>query len=427
MGSSLSKKIVAVWRGSKVKATNRTESSLHVAEPTNSTGSSFQVAEPTISTKSHVAEAINSPGSPLQLAEVTNAPGSSLQATEATDSTGSPLHVPEPINSTGSSLHVLPVEILQYISATLLPLDAAASLSLCNHSMLNLLGDEALHSLRSQTHAVERTRFLKGLEKDCPDLLLCHHCSVLHPVNHNTGPDQDWDNDWSDEPQCLQLDGLVKIGNIYRIRFEDAYTLMRDYRLGRDYETKLEKLSVREDFDLPEVYHEEVVTATIVAGELRLHIQYTLRPRIDWDEDFIWDEFAYLCTHIEGYFDDSIFVQALRCNLSHVDGLPCVDCKQIKHCSECSTSFQVEVREPEDLVTEVKIDVWRDLGSCESPFDAKWRSQADQYLLNTDDTQGTSNDQGPIGRILRTLEELEIECTNIRDDIATLRGYSRLG
>ena len=73
------------------------------------------------------------------------------------------------VNNKDSSLHVLPLEILQYISATFLPSDAAASLALCSRSMLKILGGQALRSLRLESHTIEKTRFLKNLEKDLPD------------------------------------------------------------------------------------------------------------------------------------------------------------------------------------------------------------------------------------------------------------------
>ena len=327
-----------------------------------------------------MAEATDSPGSSLHGAEAINSAAPSLHVANTTKGPGSSLQVAEAINSTGSSLHVLPVEILQYISTNFLPVDAAASLSICSHSMLNILGDQALRSLRLQTHAVEQTRFIKTLERDLPDLLFCHRCEVLHPVF-----DVSTYNEWAIPPLCREQDGSISIGDGYFLRFEDVYTLMRDYRLGRDYETKLKQLCKSITLDLPEVYREDVVTATIVAGELRIYIQYTLRPHMDWGEKFLWDHISFICKHLQPYADDSILPQALFCYLSHVDRLPCVSCRLIKRCLECSTSVQVEVRVPEDLGTEVKVDVWRDLGSCESSFDTKWRGHADEYYFDSGD------------------------------------------
>lgn len=60
------------------------------------------------------------------------------------------------INNKDSSLHMLSLEILQYISATYLPSDAAASLALCSHSMLNILGCQALRSLLLESHTSRR-------------------------------------------------------------------------------------------------------------------------------------------------------------------------------------------------------------------------------------------------------------------------------
>lgn len=289
---------------------------------------------------------------------------------------------PETITIKDSSLHVLPVEILQYISTAFLPSDAAASLALCSRSMLRILGSQVLHSLRLKCHAVEQVRFLENLEKDLPDWLLCHYCSAFHPVDQNGDPSQCWRG--SEEKVCVRVNGLVSIGCDFRLRYEHAQLIMRNYRLGRPYEINLERFSKRSAMNLPEKSLESVITAKIVAGELLLQIKHTLRLLKIWDISLIRTTIPELCPHIDRY-RDSIFAQALRCRLSHANRLPCIECKKQKHCLKCSTSFQVHIRTLENLVTEVQVDVWRCLGSCESPFDSGWRSQANRYLFQPSD------------------------------------------
>ena len=255
------------------------------------------------------------------------------------------------INNQDPSLHALPVEILQHISATFLPADAAASLALCSRSMLKILGGQALRSLRLEIHTIERKRFLQNLEKDLPDWLFCHHCSMFRPIDQSGDPRQRWLN--INATECARGNGVVSIGHDFHIRYEYAQLLMRNYRLGRPYEINLERLSNRFTRHLTKTSLESVVTANIVAGELLLRIKYTLRLLKDWDVSLIRTQIPELCPHSA----NSIFAQALRCRLSHANRLPCIDCKKQKHCQGCTTSFQVDIRTLEDLVTEVQVDV----------------------------------------------------------------------
>ena len=120
------------------------------------------------------------------------------------------------INNQNSPFLALPVEIIQYISAAFLPADAAASLALCGRSMLKILGSQTLRSLNRS--AIERTRFLKNLEKDLPGWLLCHHCSTFHPVDQNGDPYQRWR--FFNERKCVRVNGVVSIGYGCYIRYE---------------------------------------------------------------------------------------------------------------------------------------------------------------------------------------------------------------
>ena len=285
------------------------------------------------------------------------------------------------VNDKESSLYMLPVEILQYISASFLSADAAASLALCSHSMLNILGSQAFRSLRLERHTIEKIRFLKNLERDLPDWLFCHHCSMFHPVNQKEDPSQRFY--YSDETECTRVMGIVSIDLFFNIRYEHAQLIMRNYRLGRPYEIYLKRLSNRYARRRPDYSLESVYTADIVEGELLIHIKHTLRLLKDWDISTIRLNLPAFCSHLIDRWLDSVFAQTLRCRLSHANRLPCIECEKRKVCPKCSTSYQVDIRTLEDLVTEVQVDVWRCLGSCESPFNSEWRKQAERYRPNT--------------------------------------------
>ena len=281
------------------------------------------------------------------------------------------------VNDKEPLIHMLPVEILQYISDTFLPLDAAASFTLCSRSMLRILGNEAFRSLSLECHTIEKTRFLKNWEKDLPDWLFCHHCSKLHPVNQIRDPGQYPHT--SGEPECAQVNGFVSIEYDINIRYDYAQFIMRDYRLGRPYMLYLERLSKRSAKHLPDTSLESVHTVDIVGGELLIHTKHTLRLFRDWDVSSIRMKFPAFCSHLMDRWNDSVFAQTLRCRLSHANRLPCIECAKLKHCRSCPTSFKLDVRTLETLVTEVRVDVWRCLGPCESPFSSKWHAQAQRH------------------------------------------------
>ena len=279
-----------------------------------------------------------------------------------------------------SSLRALPMELLQYISATFLPSDAAASLALCSRSMLRILGTQAFHCLGLECHIVEKTRFLENLEKELLNWLLCHHCSKFHPVNRKADPSQRWYH--LNETECARVNGFVPIRHDYTIRYEHTQLIMRNFRLRRPYELYLKRLSKKYARHFPDTGLESAVTADIVEGELLIQIKHTLRLRKNSDMSLIRVMPRELCRHLVGRHRDSIFAQSLRCRLSHASNLPCSECKKRKHCPNCSTSFQVDIRMIETFVTEVCVNIWRCLGSCESPLNPKWRAQADRCLAS---------------------------------------------
>ena len=265
-------------------------------------------------------------------------------------------------------ISTLPVEIIQYISVAYLPADDAASLALCSRSMLEILGTQTLRSLQLDRYYSEKIRFLENLERDLPDWLLCPHCTKFHPVDPNAHPRKLWN--FSKEKRCARVNGVVTIGYEYYIRWELVQLLMRDYRLGRPHEKYLKKLSDVYTIRLPESRLKGGVTASIVEGDLILKVKHTLKLIKGRDITLSRTIFSKLCPHLVHCFVDPMLVQALRCRLRHAARKqpPCIECKGWKHCPECPTFFYVHVRSLEDPVTEIQVDIWRNLGTCESPF-----------------------------------------------------------
>ena len=307
------------------------------------------------------------------------------------------------VNEKESSLQMLPVEILQYISTTLLPPDAAASLALCSRSMLRILGSQAFHDLRLECHIIEKTRFLRNLEKDLSDWLFCHNCSMFHPVDLNE--DLSKNLYLFKETECARMNGFVSIRYDFNIRYEYAQLIMRNYRLGRPYMLYLERLCEEYDRVYPDGNFKSVQTAEIVEGELLIHCKHTLRLFKNWNVTSIQINFPNFCRHFYNRYIDSNFAQTLRCRLSHANKLPCVECKKRKHCQYCSTSYQVDIRTLETHVIEVHVDVWRCLGSCECPMNSKWRAQAARRPPGCQENRIDQKSTGRVVPIVRATNE----------------------
>lgn len=208
----------------------------------------------------------------------------------------------------------------------------------------------------------------------------------------------------------MRQDGMVDVRYRCCIRYAYAERLMREYRLGNEqYKTNLEKLCQRHSLDLPGNYFEEVITADIVAGELVFHVRYTLQIVNDREYCYIRGQLGSPCPHLNSSSrGDDIFVQTLRCGMSHVDGLACVQCRRKKCCSQCLTSFRVNVRTlgPLSTQTEIKVDIWRNLGSCKSAFDPKWRSQTKRHASRVNGRQRSGTSRMPSQRVSVMIEAL---------------------
>ena len=274
--------------------------------------------------------------------------------------------------------------------------------------MLRTVGTQAFHSLRLECHSVEKTRFLKNLENDLPDWLFCHCCSRFHPIDQNEDPSQCRYH--AVNKGCAQTNGVLSIRWDFNIRYEYAQLIMRNYRLGRPYNVYLERLSKKYVKHRPDISLESVHTADIVEGELVIHTKHTLRLLEDWDMTLIRENIPSFCRHLIERYTDSSFAQTLRCRLSHANRLPCIECVKPKHCPHCSTTFQVDIRAPETILTEVHVDVWNCLGSCETPFNSKWRGQVEGWPRS--ETQRKDDDQTPSGRTVIYVGDINVGAMN---------------
>ncbi len=293
---------------------------------------------------------------------------------------------------------MLPSEVLQHIS-DFLPVSSAVSFALCSRRVLWLLGDQALHCLRSADQAPEKEVFLNLLQRDLSDWLLCHYCNLFHPVAQDDGPETSWS--YFDDPECVRASGVVYITMRYKLRYQQAQLLMNHYRFGRAYQIILERLCHKHTVTVGDTNIRTEIWGRIVVGELLVRVTSKLELLNPSDIDRVRSQIPEICNHQKG-LDQRIFTcQTTLCRPCHAGRSPCVECSTRKSCQECSTWFQVSGGELGHPGTGIQIDIWRYLGSCEDPFDTKWRRQLDSICLIAPET---STPRG--GRKASRIEEL---------------------
>lgn len=272
------------------------------------------------------------------------------------------------------SLSSLPVEILLHI-VDFLPPSSAACLVLCSRDLFTIFGCRFLHSLRAPNAVREKRRFLVALQKDLPDWLLCYPCSVFHPVKADEGPKNPWLD--FEGPSCVQANGVVYLALRFRLQYQHAQLLMDRYRFGRPCKESLARLSHTYSHTLSDTVFKSDIRAEIVAGELVVHVYQKLRLLGQWNMELIKHRMDPICPHLELFSRDQILWQTIGCRLSHMNDLPRAKCSMWRSCQECRTRFQVDVQELENLQVEIQVYASKYLGPCETPYDPKWREQAE--------------------------------------------------
>ena len=116
----------------------------------------------------------------------------------------------------------------------------------------------------------------------------------------------------------------------------------------------------------------------IVHDELHMRSRTKVELRNDSDMDRIRTYIPKICPHLKGH-DRASFrrSQTFLCHPCYDGRLPCAQCSGRKSCQRCDTNTTFTARELKDSKLEVQIEVCRNMGSCRSPFDHKWRLQMD--------------------------------------------------
>lgn len=348
------------------------------------------------------------------------------------------------------SLLSLPVEILVCIGERL-PLSNAAVFELCcRHTRHKLayhftrqLHRPSMQHLRAQiqclyTHEMDRPMLLTPLEKETQDFMLllerdeadrlyCHYCLCLHTAEETKKglvPGHDEAQVQSSQPTASTLP--CTIGNRCAVRYGDNFTyanvrmLIRASIRGLPLAPHLKKLNhteVRDAFTAinktytndalrglcPQIIRsvqvrraEDVSNGNILLREQNYILLKSL-DRLDMAPYFVG--YRIPCEHMSIFRNRPSpmalpkdtshilwFIQcALRCqntnNKRHV-------CFELHKCGRCQAEYQLKVLDL-GFCFAVVITSWKNLGKCESPWDAKWTRHFDGYV-NTSTFQNGS-------------------------------------
>ena len=206
-----------------------------------------------------------------------------------------------------------------------------------------------------------------------PDWLLCHYCTRFHPVTPDDGPEKRWR--YLNEPECIRANGVICLFIGFEIKYQHVQLLMNNYRFGRAYQTNLEKLCHKISYTIGNAKIETNIWSCIVLGELRMRVNSKLRLTSPADIDLVKYLVPEICPHLRSFGQRRYVLQNIFCQPCHAGKLTCVECSKPRSCQKCSTWVHVSGKEFGNQGTEIQIDIWRHLGSCETPFNAKWSSQ----------------------------------------------------
>lgn len=270
-----------------------------------------------------------------------------------------------------STIEKLPVEIQQHIASFLTP-DSAACLTLCSKSLKGVIGQRSWFALQTKDQKKARLSFLMVLQRDLPQWLPCYHCEKLHPFNLKPcsySPRRFWE----DHP-CALADGFLSIPPLFGLRFQHAQMIMKLYRLRVRENLFLDSLSHERSYQ-DQHYH---TSARIKDDNLLVKLEW--RVLLLHGQDFRqirWTCNLDVCPHWKFDSDDQNLSKRICCQISHGPGLSCPDCAVLVQCQYCTTEFIVAFLDSNwsPRGQAIYITAWKNLGSCETPFDIRWRTQ----------------------------------------------------
>ncbi|KAL2042231.1 hypothetical protein N7G274_004719 [Stereocaulon virgatum] len=289
----------------------------------------------------------------------------------------------------------LAIQTIQLI-ASWLPLSSSVALTLCNHSLRRLIGDQYLLKLRQHRNKEERERFLPALDRDITESYYCFYCNKIHLLSKNPrisltaqerfrrvaecgrGHNDRSGGGW---PVNVQAERFYNEG----FRFEHLQMAMKLNRRGlvSDLRAYLDQLSLMKPVcrsmtygpHCPGFYFLEI---RIVHGEAFVRAQeWILIPKshgISYPDRRI----KAVCADLKD--GNYRFSDLYHCLINHSDWEQ-GSCQKPRRCARFPTEIQMEhkcfnnrQRRKMWIITK-----WMALGPGLSPFDIHWGSRHSQF------------------------------------------------
>ncbi|KUJ14836.1 uncharacterized protein LY89DRAFT_123379 [Mollisia scopiformis] len=281
-----------------------------------------------------------------------------------------------------SHLGKLPNEIILHI-ASYLPLESAASFSICCCRFYNCMKTEYLPSLKLADPSIQEN-FLALLEHDLPMHILCPDCKELHSIANaftHVPSRRHFSSTSTQRPrlQCWKSDTQHDIRRSIHTGFCSTIfrMAMKTHRLGRNSRQLLQFLSYE-----PRTTHhrgfieQNQAAARIVDDSLLVREQTVFMVPSSQRIPIPWHGFINICNHIgfPGFLDLhrrgavhipqanelGTFVQSRR-------GLIC--------CKHCYTEFRVDFKSYGESGNAMFVTRWMDIGEGRDPKEVKFTSR----------------------------------------------------
>ncbi|KAH6651880.1 hypothetical protein BKA67DRAFT_537729 [Truncatella angustata] len=255
----------------------------------------------------------------------------------------------------------------------------------------------------------ERWTFLKGIEPQVPQLELCHYCRIFHPrLLSNQSLWRPLTTDIHQECDCDTKEVQFRRWGIdWGFGFRDVYAIMMRQALSLKHGVALSDLCISTDWTFARAYrnlhnasrspfkrfvsYTKLDTEAVIRDEhllvhriqrlwMPIHLQGT-DVLVRYGAGDIAGDFK-ICAHHGPQSGEMInnFTIPLREGIKYVlaarrmtssdeDGpLPYI----IKRCEDCPTEYAISCHVHDDNSVEVVINVWQNLGTCQSPQTSGW-------------------------------------------------------
>lgn len=175
---------------------------------------------------------------------------------------------------------------------------------------------------------------------------------------------------------CATESGHLHLAHFRRIYYEDVQLIMNQYRQGRPYTDSLQRLSHKSSFtDNKNIVVELVTRAEIISDELIMRIDHKARLLRGWKIAVLRKHIDQPCDHLSDVWISKILLHRWRYPLGGCSE----DRKEWSYYRECATRVRVIIKH-EIFSIEVQVEIVRNLGSCETPYDSKWSNHASPWV-----------------------------------------------